>query len=114
MVGRRNPITAEWSLEDSKIGEAPEVFVAASAGAGSLPLPCPPALGAKDVRGVWRVKPNLGDVDHPQGLAHHTRAQLSDRVNWQPLPERVARDYRRNYGEFAQQLKRVATYKVGP
>ena len=111
IVGTRNPITAEWAIDDSKVGAPSEVFVPSSAGAGSLPLPCPPVLGAKDSRtGMWRVKPNLGFDQQPE-LMHQTRGRLSDKVNWEPLPEDVARDYRRNYGEFAPETKRVATYK---
>jgi hypothetical protein len=63
----------------AKIGVPREVFVASSAGAGSLPLPCPPILGAKDSRGVWRVKPNLGFDDQPK-LMHNTRGRLSDKA----------------------------------
>ena len=109
IVGRRNPITAEWAIEDNKIGKPMECFVASSAGGGSLPHPCPAVLGAKDEKGVWRVKPELGHEE--QELMHRTRGRLSDKLNWQPLPEEVVRDYRRNYGEFAPEAKRVATYR---
>jgi hypothetical protein len=54
IVGTRNPITAEWAIGEQNIGKKLGSFVASVAGGGSMPLRCPPVLGARDDKGVWR------------------------------------------------------------
>ena len=39
------------------------------------------------------------------------RRELRDSVKWEPLPDDVTRMYRRSYGEYAPETKRVATYR---
>eukprot|EP00227_Mantoniella_beaufortii_P010556 CAMPEP_0197601790 /NCGR_PEP_ID=MMETSP1326-20131121/35963_1 /TAXON_ID=1155430 /ORGANISM="Genus nov. species nov., Strain RCC2288" /LENGTH=253 /DNA_ID=CAMNT_0043169055 /DNA_START=1 /DNA_END=762 /DNA_ORIENTATION=+ len=115
VVGRRNPVTAEWAIAADKVGvtDRREVFVPSTMGGGSLPLPCPPVLGAKDSLGMWRVKPALGFTEHHKlsSLSATSRGRLSDAVQWKPLPADVSRMYRHEYGEFAPETKRVAGYK---